>query len=514
MANVQSLLAKLRRPSSSADSDRMLLARFASQGDESAFAAIVARHGPLVLGVCRRTIGDAHLAEDAYQATFLTLAKTAHRVAVKESLAGWLYVVARRIAVKAARRCAADPVREPIDRTDATPREAMAELDEELARLPEKYRAPLIAFHLQDRTQDETAQLLGVPLGTLRRRLDTGRDLLRSRLAARGLSLGVAASVSVPAALAEGAIASAAAIRSGAAVGPHLLPLVNEGLRMGTHYWKLGGLLALAAVTVGVAVSHGEDKPKESKPDPRQLIAAPGATAKWATVTGRVVWPENGPGIPAIVVQTDKEHCLSKGELTPDEVIVNKKNRGLKNVWVYLRPDSDARDATFAEAQIPEALRTPKAREHAVDQPCCQFIPRVLAVRVGDTIAFKNSSPISHNVKYTSNTATPDFNVTMPPGQSHTTPALKADLRPNSFECNIHPWMRGQLMVYDHPFYALTDADGNFEIKSAPAGKFRIVYRHELGYHKGKDGNLGFPIAIAGPKLELDPITFSQPPTK
>jgi plastocyanin len=405
-------------------------------------------------------------------------------------------------------------VREPVDRANATPPEATPELDEELERLPEKYREPLIAFHLQDRSQDETAALLGLSLSTVRRRLDAGRELLRSRLAARGLSLGAVASVSVPAALAEGTIASAAAIRAGAAVGPQLLSLVNEGLRMGTNYWKLGGLLAVAAIAVGVAVSSGEDKPndvKEPKPDARRLIAAPGGLSKWATVKGRIVWPENGPGIPAVVVHADKEHCLSKGELTPDDVIVNKKNRGLKNVWVYLRPDSNARDAAFAEAQIPEALRKPKAVEHAVDQPCCQFIPRVLAVRVGDTIQFKNSSPIPHNVKYTSNTAAPEFNVTMPSGQSHTTPALKADLRPNSFECSIHPWMKGQLMVFDHPFYALTDADGNFEIKSVPAGKFRIVYRHELGYHKGKEGNLGFPIAIAGPTVELDPVTFSPP---
>lgn len=489
----------------------MLLARFATMDDESAFAQIVERHGPLVLGVCNRTIRDAQLAEDAFQATFLVLAKTAHRVRVKESLANWLYVVARRIAVKAARRRRANPVLEATDeiavRDDRL--DLVRVLDEELERLPAKYRSPLIAFHLQDRTQDETAELLGLSLSTVRRRLDAGRERLRLRLTARGVSLGVVASVALPPALAGSTVALAVALRSGASVGPQLQPLLYEGLRMGTNYWKLGSILAVAAIAVGVAVSNGDEKPTAN---PRKLIAAPAAVAKWSTVTGRVVWRDSGPAALPVVVNTDKEHCLSKGALEPDDVIVNKKNFGLKNVWVYLRPDDDDRDAKFKPAEIHANFANPKSKEHDVDQPCCQFVPRVLAVRVGDTVKFKNSSPIPHNVKYTANASIPEFNVTMPSGQTHTTPAYKADRIPNTFECNVHPWMKGQVLVFDHPYYAVTDADGNFEIKNAPVGKFRIVYRHERGYHKGKDGNKGFPVEISGPTTELDPLKYEEPP--
>jgi RNA polymerase sigma factor (sigma-70 family) len=505
MASVQALLAKLRRPSTAADSDRMLLARFAATGDDSAFSAIVARHGPLVLGVCRRTIRDSQLAEDAFQAVFLVLARKAAGVSVRESLANWLYVVARRVAVKAAKRRQADPVVPTTDRAEASSDAAdlVGAIDEELDRLPDKYRSPVLAVHLQGRTQDEAAELLGWSLSTVRRRLAAGRELLRNRLTARGVTLGSTAFLAtVPVSLAAAATAEAVAVRAGAIIGPHLLPLVNEGLRMGSGYWKVGGFLAAAAVAVGVAVSNGEEKPKEP-------IAAPAVVAKWTTITGRVVWPGDPPKA-KVEVNSDKEHCLSKGPLEADEVIVNKKTGGLKNVWVYLRPDDDDREAKFKDGQVHPDLLKPKAVEHEVDQPCCQFIPRMLAVRAGDTMKFKNSSPIPHNVKF-DGASHAAFNVTMPSGQAHATGPLAAHRHPNTFACSIHRWMAGSFMAFDHPYFALTDADGKFEIKHAPQGKFRIVYRHETGYHKGRDGGLGFPIEVQGSTMELDPLKYEQP---
>ncbi|QEL15381.1 sigma-70 family RNA polymerase sigma factor [Limnoglobus roseus] len=520
MASVHSLLAKLRRPSSSADSDRMLLARFATTGDETAFAALVDRHGPLVLGVCRRTVRDHHLAEDAFQAVFLVLAKKAGRVSVRESLANYLYVVARRVAVKAARRRQAAPVvpaaGEAAEQPDVAGRfELSCVLDEELGRLPEKYRSPLIACYLEDRTQDETAAWLGWSLSTVRRRLDAGRELLRHRLTARGVTLGsgaFAAAVSVPAALARDTVAAAVGVHAGAAVGPHLLPLVNEGLRMSSNVWKIGASLVgvAAAVAVGVAVSNGEEKPKPEI-GPRQLITAPAQVVKWSTIKGRVVWPGQAPAIAPIAVTADKEHCLSKGALEPDELVVNKKNGGLKNVWVYLRPDDDDRAAAFKPADIHPDLLKPKAKEHDVDQPCCQFVPRILALRAGDTIKFKNSAPIPHNVHFDSNEATESFNMVIAPVQSLTSKPLTAERVPVTFKCDIHPWMKGYALVFAHPYFAVTDADGNFEIKNAPIGKYRIVYRHERGYHKGKDGSKGFPVEIAGTTTELDPLKYEEP---
>lgn len=506
MASVQSLLAKLRRPS--ADSDGRLLARFAATGDDDAFAALVDRHGPLVFGVCRRAVRDHHLAEDAFQAVFLVLAKRAGRVSVRDSLASYLYVVARRVAVKAARR--RSPTAEANDRPAAEPGDRDGVLDEELERLPAKYRSPLIACFLEEQTQDDAASRLGLSLSTVRRRLEAGRELLRRRLTARGVTLsGGAFVVGVPAAVAGDTVASAVGLRAGAAVSPHLLTLVREGLRMSWNVWKIGAAVtaAVVAVAVGVAVSNGEEKPKA---DPRQLTAAPAATpAKWATVKGRVVWPGDPPAAAAVTVTADKEHCLNKGPLESDELIVSKKTGGIKNVWVYLRPDDDDRDAKFKDGEIHPNLAKPKAKEHEVDQPCCQFVPRILAVRDGDTIKFKNSSPIPHNVKFASDTI--EFNQTLAAGAHFPSPAIPAQRVPATFACNIHPWMEGKLMIFDHPYFALTDADGNFEIKDAPVGKYRIVYRHERGYHQGKDGAKGFPVEIKGPTAELEALKYEQP---
>ncbi|MCU0704315.1 MAG: carboxypeptidase-like regulatory domain-containing protein, partial [Fimbriiglobus sp.] len=97
--------------------------------------------------------------------------------------------------------------------------------------------------------------------------------------------------------------------------------------------------------------------------------------------------------------------------------------------------------------------------------------------------------------------------------QHEVTEELKADRRPTLFKCDIHPWMQGRLFVFDHPYYTLTDKEGNFELKNVPAGKWRIVYRHETGFHKGAAGRLGFPLEVKGDKktMELEKVEFAPP---
>ncbi len=177
--------------------DRELLRRFVSQGDEPAFAALVRRHGPAVLRLCRRVLRHEQDAEDAFQATFLVLSRQSASLCPRESLSGWLYAVAYRIAQKAKvaaarrrrhERCAAgrqdaDPLAE------ITVREAHAILDRELARLPDRFRAPVVLCYLEGLTRDEAAQRLGWAPGTLKSRLEQARQRLRLRLAARGLAL-------------------------------------------------------------------------------------------------------------------------------------------------------------------------------------------------------------------------------------------------------------------------------------------------------------------------------------
>ncbi|MBA4062264.1 MAG: hypothetical protein C0501_00895 [Isosphaera sp.] len=241
-------------------------------------------------------------------------------------------------------------------------------------------------------------------------------------------------------------------------------------------------------------------------------IAARGDDPKaWATVKGQVVYPADKP-VPkraALAVTNDKPHCLSKGDILDESVVVNPKNRGIKNVVVWLRPD-DLKDpkAKFAAGQIHPADAKRKPVEVVIDQPCCMFVSRVTVARVGDTVVVKNPSPVVHNFFWDS-TNNGAFNANIPAGAQWKMPAaLAAEAAPIQYKCTVHPWMTGYVRIFDHPYYAVTDDDGKFEIKDAPAGKFRIVYWHESGLRGGKDGRFGEPVEIAGPALQLKPVDF------
>jgi RNA polymerase sigma factor (sigma-70 family) len=177
--------------------DGRLLERFVNHQDQDAFAELVARHGPLVLGVCRRVLHDPHDADDVFQATFLVLARKARSIRKPGSLSCYLHGVAYRLALKlkasAGRRRALErrvpPAESKVD-LDLSWREVRALIDEELQRLPENQRQPLVLCYLEGQTQDEAASQLGWSRGTLKRRLECGRERLRLRLSRRGVTLG------------------------------------------------------------------------------------------------------------------------------------------------------------------------------------------------------------------------------------------------------------------------------------------------------------------------------------
>jgi RNA polymerase sigma factor (sigma-70 family) len=180
-------------------SDAELLTRFRGQADEAAFALLVQRHGPMVLGVCRRLLKNATDADDAFQATFLVLVRAASVVRKQASLASWLYGVAQRTVGKARSRVislqareqrgAAMRLRESHDPSEALSRQDLrVVLDEEQRRLPERYRTPLILCYLEGKEADLAARELGVPRGTLSSRLTKGRAILRDRLKRRGVT--------------------------------------------------------------------------------------------------------------------------------------------------------------------------------------------------------------------------------------------------------------------------------------------------------------------------------------
>ncbi len=172
------------------ETDRLLLERFVRRQDGTAFAALVQRHGPMVLGVCRRVLGHAQDAEDAFQATFLVLVRRASSLRDPALLGNWLYGVACRTARKARARAArrqqlerqATPMPAEAPSADDKGPQLRALLDAELQTLPEKYRAPLVLCYLEGLTNEEAARRLGWPPGSMSYRLARGRELLRERL--------------------------------------------------------------------------------------------------------------------------------------------------------------------------------------------------------------------------------------------------------------------------------------------------------------------------------------------
>ena len=198
--------------------DGELLECFVRQRDELAFAALVRRHGPMVLGLCRRIVGNVHDADDAFQATFLVLVRRAASLGAPELVGNWLYGVACRTARKARARSARQRLRETqledLPQPTVEPEGGAAELrlliDEDVSRLPERYRVPVVLCELEGRSRREVARLLRLPEGTLSSRLAAARKLLARRLSRRGLAL-AGLTIGVPPALAERTIRAAVA---------------------------------------------------------------------------------------------------------------------------------------------------------------------------------------------------------------------------------------------------------------------------------------------------------------
>lgn len=276
--------------------DAQLLDCFATQHDEAAFDALVRRHGPMVLAVCRRVLGDAHDADDAFQATFLILIRKASSIGQPERLGNWLYGVAYRTSLDAranrAKRLARErqvgdmPAAEIPE--DVIWRDLRPVLDEELNRLPEKYRAPLVCCYLQGKTKEETARQLGCPEGTVSGNLARAKELVRERLARRGLALtgGLLATVltqnaapaAVPATLVDSTlrVGMLFATGQGAAAGALSTPIaaltdrVLQGMLLMRIKTAAMVLLAVSLVATGAGVLayHAIWQERPSQPEP------------------------------------------------------------------------------------------------------------------------------------------------------------------------------------------------------------------------------------------------------
>ncbi|HEV3078723.1 MAG TPA: sigma-70 family RNA polymerase sigma factor, partial [Gemmataceae bacterium] len=259
--------------------DGRLVERFVSCRDEAAFETLVRRHGPMVLGVCRRILGNHHDVEDAFQATFLVLMHKAASLLERETIGNWLYGVAYHTALKARaaltkRRAKERQVRlmhEPSALEEAARREWHGLLDYELRRLPDKYRAPVVLCDLQGNTRKQAARQLGLPEGTLSTRLTRARALLGKRLARHAVTfsagaLGIllaehSAAACLPAQLVATTVRAARVFGTGrgaaaaAAVSTRMISLM-KGVRKDMFLMKFKLMLTVLLVT-GIATLGG-----------------------------------------------------------------------------------------------------------------------------------------------------------------------------------------------------------------------------------------------------------------
>jgi hypothetical protein len=216
------------------------------------------------------------------------------------------------------------------------------------------------------------------------------------------------------------------------------------------------------------------------------LLAVPvAATAEepagWGTVKGQIVFEgDKLPEAKPYNVDKDQQHCLSKGPLLSNDWVINKDNKGVRYAFVWLVADPNLKSPS-KKIPIHPSLKESKDKEIVLDQPCCMFEPHCLGIREDQTLIIKNSAPIPHNSNYQGGVKNPSGNPLIPAGSQVEIKGFQVSKSPIPVSCNIHGWMKAWIRVFDSPYFAITDADGKFEIKQAPAGDYYLVVWHEQG---------------------------------
>jgi len=358
--------AQLGQPYADPATDRELIGRFHGSRDEAAFAALVDRHGPMVLGACRRALRDAHAADDAFQATFFILAKKAGAVRWQDSLGGWLYLVSQNVCRKALAKLSRKPQAlpdgaEPSQPVQPAASELSAILDEELRRLPSGYRDAIVLCHLQGQSVDEAAKSLGVSEGQLRGRLHRGREKLRERLTQRGVALSVTAltvalsttnAAAVPAVLKTTLASGVLAFADGAgasAVSETVFALTTEVLAaMSRTKFQLIAALSILIVggvfTAGVALQPSQAQVSQVVENNRrnqpQILPSQTVQIREDVKIDRregTIKSVDGPGNKLVIILDEDKFELSV-ELEPKvEIIVARRPVKLGELTVGMR---------------------------------------------------------------------------------------------------------------------------------------------------------------------------------
>lgn len=266
------------------------------------------------------------------------------------------------------------------------------------------------------------------------------------------------------------------------------------------------GLWAAVTTVLGLQVGCCDGSGVRSANQALAVEAVAGQTGNladgdWGTIRGQVVFAGSQLSKEEIDVKNlakikeDQDHCLEKGPLYRERWVINPKSKGVRWVVVFLKAPADQ------PLPIHESLKEVNPKEVVVDQPRCSFEPHVFPLRKGQKLVAKNSSPISHNFTITG--FANQYNRQTAPGKSEVF-ELIPEPRAIKVSCGAHPWMEGYTWVFDHPYYAVTDADGKFEIKLAPAGKRTLVIWHETGFLGGPKGREGQALEIkAGAETDL-----------
>ncbi len=351
-AGIRHLRGKMAVQQRCDDSDEQLLYAFTARRDDDAFAVLVRRHGPMVLHVCRRVLGHEQDAEDAFQATFLVLARNAASLRNKTALASFLHGTAYRMAMKAKQSAARHrqhegclgarrQPRSPVDPADELSwREARGLLDEEIDHLPEKYRSVFVLFHLEDVSREETARRLGLKDATVAKRLAEARKRLAQRLARRGVELTAVlatATLAAPAASALPVGLIASTIKAATAAGEGLTGIVSASVAelikgataaMLLTKTKMATVILLAASLLGgagvwayrglaaytfapsVLASPAQEPPAAKANDKPQAMPPQRAAVKTVEIQGRVLDPDGKPKAGAKILLLRKPHQL------------------------------------------------------------------------------------------------------------------------------------------------------------------------------------------------------------
>jgi RNA polymerase sigma factor (sigma-70 family) len=447
--------------------DRELLGEYAGRRSQDAFRQLVERHLPMVYSAAQRILHDSHLAEEVAQNVFTTLARKATSIQPPQIVGGWLYNTTRHIALNAARseqrRREREQTAAAMQTLDLAPDDPrfIEHLEPAMAELAGEDRDALVLRYLENRTLREVGAELGISEDAARMRVNRALERLRAGFARHG----VTASAMI---LATAMTSSASPLPAGlaAAIATSAFATAHTGLMVGAKL--IGGLAIGGAIVLGMAVlsrpsagggSHPVLPPPSNSPTPAEFLEPPAR----AGLSGQVLLA--GTPAPERIIAMDAACGRTHSAPLTTRTYVVGSNAALADVLVYVKGGA------------PTQFRF-QAQPFLLDNSNCLFQPYVFAVLTNQPVIIRNSDPFLHNV-HALMKANQEFNVGLPVRSMTTT---KSFARPEMFaalKCDVHPWMYAYVCVLDHPWFAVTDRDGNFQFPlPLPPGTYTIAASH------------------------------------